>query len=565
MAYVTRRFAAGELIAQKYLLLNLLGRGASGVVFRARNIVAGNVLALKLLIDQTDSDSEEVKRFFRQARAINRIGHPNIVSVFDAGYAEAIPYIAMEYLSGESLAQVLDRGPRLPFAAASAIMLKVLDALAAAHRATIVHRDLKPANVFLHRLPGTSLPTVKLLDFGVAKIRDESESSVRTESGMILGTPDFLSPEQITGENEVDGRADLFAAGALTFELLTGRAPFHGPTIVATTYRIVHEATPTLAQAGGPDDPELEKVLARALCKRPDDRYPSAAEFARALEAISPEPCEREAALRELGVGLPAADDAGLFAVPRTSQAEVETVRNQPRSEASGHLPAAPKITARAPNPQGDTTRRKLSRSWAELPIVGRRRANPAPTGNVRGAALLAINRALATRYGGDVREDIIGAMPREAHSLFRGGAPSPDTWYPLAHLAAYLASANQIAVHDDADRWRALGYAGVETDLLTLLRSVRSQSDGYAALRVSLPVLAGLFDFGEWSLESTQDSLRVEASGFFRTPLSLHDWLAGVVEHAVRSTGQPYRLTLSRPSSEAEEGPIQFVATPIG
>ena len=240
MSYVTRRFSVGELIAQKYLLLHLLGRGASGEVFRARNIVAGNVLALKLLIEQTGSDSELVRRFFREARAINRIGHPNIVSVFDAGYADAVPYIAMEYLSGESLAQILDRVPRLPLAGTAAIMLQILDALAAAHKAGIVHRDLKPANVFLHASPG-SLPRVKLLDFGVAKIHEDGESSINTESGMILGTPDYLSPEQITGDCEIDGRSDLFAAGALMFELLTGQRPFHGPTFVATTYRVVHE------------------------------------------------------------------------------------------------------------------------------------------------------------------------------------------------------------------------------------------------------------------------------------------------------------------------------------
>src|ERR1017187_9578482 len=293
MPFVTRSFAAGDLIAQKYLLLHLLGRGASGEVFRARNILAGNVLALKLLIEETGRDSELVQRFFREGRAINRISHPNIVSVFDAGYADAIPYIAMEYLSGESLAQVLDRIPKLPFACVAAILLKVLDALAAAHKADIVHRDLKPANVFLQACSGAP-PRVKLLDFGVAKIHEDGESSIRTESGMILGTPDYLSPEQITADGEVDGRSDLFAAGSLMFELLTGRRPFHGPTFVTTTYRIVHEPVPSLAESGGPDDPDVAQILARALCKKRDERFTSAAEFAHHLEKIAPDDSARE-------------------------------------------------------------------------------------------------------------------------------------------------------------------------------------------------------------------------------------------------------------------------------
>jgi hypothetical protein len=175
------------------------------------------------------------------------------------------------------------------------------------------------------------------------------------------------------------------------------------------------------------------------------------------------------------------------------------------------------------------------------------------------------MDRAIATRYGGDVREDIVAALPREARDVFCAGAPSPDTWYALAQLTDYIASANHIAVHDEGVRWRALGYAGGETDLLTLLRSARGHVGGYAVLRVALPLLAGLFDFGEWSLESTTESLRMEITGFPLTPPSLHDWLAGVVEHAVRSTGLPFRLTLARPSANAEEGPIEIVATLAG
>jgi len=222
MPFVTRRFAVGELIAQKYLLLHLLGRGASGEVFRVRNTLAGNILALKLLMEEAGRDSELVQRFFREARAINRIGHPNIVAVFDAGYADTIPYLAMEYLAGESLAQLLERKRTLSVPCTVAILLGVLDALAAAHTADVVHRDLKPANIYL-QTTASGVPTVKLLDFGVAKIHEEGDTSIRTESGMILGTPDYLSPEQITADTEVDGRSDL---GRLLRRLMSDAPPW---------------------------------------------------------------------------------------------------------------------------------------------------------------------------------------------------------------------------------------------------------------------------------------------------------------------------------------------------
>ena len=564
MPLVTRRFTAGELIAQKYLLLHLLGRGASGEVFRARNILAGNVLALKLLIEDAARDSELVQRFFREGRAINRIGHPNIVSVFDAGYADAIPYIAMEYLGGESLAQVLDRIPKLPFASVAAILLKVLDALAAAHKADIVHRDLKPANVFLQACPGAA-PTVKLLDFGVAKIREGGESSIKTESGMILGTPDYLSPEQITADGEIDGRSDLFAAGSLMFELLTGRRPFHGPTFVTTTYRIVHEDVPSLVEAGGPDDPAIAQILARALCKNREGRFASAIEFACHLEKIAPEASVREAALRDLDVRLPTGCEQRWSGPPLTPPTGTETVPPATGSDTSKRFSAEPKVTAHGSPPRSEPLPRKLSRTWSDLPIVGRRRSSQPAVGNVRGTVLLAMDRAIATRYGGDVREEIVGVLPRETRDLFHAGSLSPEAWYGLPQIVAYLQSSNQVAVHDDAERWRALGYAGVETDLLTLLRSVRSQADGYVALRAALPVLSGLFDFGRWSLEGAPESLRIEAAGFAQTPSSLHDWLAGVIEHAARSTGRPYRVAVHRGAADVEGVSIEFTVALTG
>jgi serine/threonine protein kinase len=541
MPFVTRRFAVGELIAQKYLLLHLLGRGASGEVFRVRNTLAGNILALKLLMEETGRDSELVQRFFREARAINRIGHPNIVAVFDAGYADTIPYLAMEYLAGESLAQLLERKRTLSVPCTIAILLGVLDALAAAHTADVVHRDLKPANIYL-QTTASGVPTVKLLDFGVAKIHEEGDTSIRTESGMILGTPDYLSPEQITADTEVDGRSDLFAVGSVLFELLTGKRPFHGPSFVSTTFRIVHEAAPSLADAGGPDDPRLADILSRALNKSRDERYSSAAIFAKDLEQVCPDRAARETALRELGVKAPAQAENPDISARLTPPWGVEA-----------------KAAQQSQRPPARPLANKLRRTWSDLPIVGRRRSTPAVSGNVRGAVLLAIDRALTTRYGGDVREEIQSRLTREARDLFRD--LTSDRWFGLEPVATLLQAANHVAVHDDGARWRALGYASVETDLLTLLRSVRNQGDGAAALKAALPIISGLFDFGRWSLDGEASVMRIQATGFAQVPPSLRDWLGGVIEHAGRSTGHPYQVNVVLPS-DTEDAPVEFIVS---
>lgn len=550
MPFVTRRFGAGELIADKYLLLSLLGRGASGEVFRTRNVLAGKILALKLLIEETGRETDRVQRFFREARAINRIGHRNIVSVFDAGYADAVPYIAMEYLDGESLAHLLERKQSLPLPAAVAVMLEVLDALAAAHRAHIVHRDLKPANVFVQAVENGT-PQIKLLDFGVAKIREDDETSIKTESGTILGTPDYLSPEQITADSEVDGRADLFAAGSLLFELLSGKRPFHGPSFVATTYRIVHEPAPPLLEAESPAAAALAPILERALSKNPEQRYATAQDFARDLEQLCPDPTVRREALVGLDVRPTPSADAD-EARPRSRSTRPPTLEPD-EDPAAAPSPAPSPIPIPDEVPAGSALRRRLSRTWSDLPIVGKRKTGSVSAGNVRGTILLAIDRAIATRYGSDVREEILATVPRELREAMGAHAVRPDTWYGLAQVATYLEAANRVAVHDDRDRWQTMGYAGVETDLLTLLRNVRGQSETTGALRVGVSACSGLFDFGRWTIDEESDPLRILLAGFGHVPPSLIDWLAGVIEHAARAAGRPYRVTVARPAAGAD------------
>ncbi len=294
------KLTVGCVVADKYKLEERLGGGGMGDVYRAQHMLAGRTVAIKLLRRDYTGDQDLTRRLFLEAQAVNKIRHPAIVDVLDAGFADdERPYVVMEYLEGASLAQALSRVGRLDLATALAVVLPMLGALDAAHRHGIVHRDLKPENVYLADVDGEV--RVKLLDFGIAKVLDTpSDASPRTNTGVIFGTPDYLSPEQASGEVNLDGRSDLFAVGTVLFELLTGRRPFEAQTAIATAYRIVHVQAPTLASAGVSVPPVVQVALDTALAKRPDDRYSTASSFADALAPVVPGGASRRRLLRAL-------------------------------------------------------------------------------------------------------------------------------------------------------------------------------------------------------------------------------------------------------------------------
>ena len=293
-----RKLDVGALVAGKYRLRQRLGGGGMGEVFLATHELAGRDVALKLLRHDYAGDADLTRRFFQEAQAVNKIRHPNIVDVFDAGIADEGPYVAMEYLEGASLAQALSRVGRVNLPTALAVVMPMLAALEGAHRHGIVHRDLKPENVYL-AVVGDDV-RVKLLDFGIAKVLDQPGTSPRTNTGVIFGTPDYLSPEQASGEGSLDGRSDVFAVGTVLFELLTGKRPFEAQTAVATAYRIVHAPAPTLASMGVGIPERVQEILDTALMKGPEDRYQTAEAFADALAPLVPDAGARRRALRAL-------------------------------------------------------------------------------------------------------------------------------------------------------------------------------------------------------------------------------------------------------------------------
>lgn len=265
----------------RYRIERVLGRGAMGVVYQAHDPVIDRKVAIKRVsVDLLSGQerAEYVARFRREAQAAGRCAHSNIVAVYDFSTEEGDPFLVMEFVPGASLAEKLRDGTRYSAAEAVAVTLQVLDALACAHGLGIVHRDVKPGNILL--LPNAR---VKMTDFGIARF----DGSELTQHGAVIGTPSSMSPEQCRGE-EVDARSDLFSAGTVLHEMLTGARPFPGRNASEVIYRVLNAAPAGLESV----PPGLAAVLGRALAKEPRERFPTAEAMASALRTASQAPDE---------------------------------------------------------------------------------------------------------------------------------------------------------------------------------------------------------------------------------------------------------------------------------
>jgi len=265
----------------RYRILQILGKGAMGVVYLAHDPVIDRRVALKTLrLDlDTDLSAEFRERFLREARAAGRLNHPGIVTVHDVGEEPetGTVFIAMEFIEGRNLKELLGEGWRPEVTEAARIVAAVADALDYAHRMGVVHRDIKPANIIL-----APDGTPRITDFGVARL----ESSNLTVEGQFIGTPNYMSPEQVSG-GEVDGRTDIFSLGVVLFELLVGERPFAGNTIAEVTHKIVQQSPPIPSQVQATVPPALNPIVLKCLEKSPEARFSSASQLARALEAVA--------------------------------------------------------------------------------------------------------------------------------------------------------------------------------------------------------------------------------------------------------------------------------------
>jgi serine/threonine-protein kinase len=285
----------------RYEILDKLGEGAMGVVYRARDEGLGRVIALKMLSTELGDEEELHQRFHREAEAIGRLSHPNIVSVFDMGDVSGRLYMAMELLEGEDLRSLIAARAPVSLAEKVRIMAEICDGVGYAHTRGVVHRDIKPANIVV-----TSTGRVKLLDFGLARV---PAGETITQRGVILGTPDYMSPEQATGRG-VDHRTDVFSSGAVFYELLTMQKPFKGKTLHSVLYQIISEEPEAVLTLNAEVPGRLAATVHAMLRKDAARRPPS-------MEAVGREIHDIHASLRRSasrsalpGTDAPASDDA---------------------------------------------------------------------------------------------------------------------------------------------------------------------------------------------------------------------------------------------------------------
>ncbi len=273
----------GHTIADKYRLLEPIGAGGMGTVFRAEHLTLGSEVAVKLLTSGATASEAVLERFKREARAVAQLKTPNVVQVFDYGVHDGQPYMVMELLEGEDLEAVLVREGTVPLRRTAEILRQVCKGLTQAHAAGLVHRDLKPANLFLASVAGDEV--VKILDFGIAKHADLERSPVLTSNNAVLGSPLYMSPEQTRSER-VDARSDLWSLGVVLLEMLTGSSPFAGNGIGDVFVKICTAPIPLPSQLGVLA-PGLDEFFARALSRAPDQRFASAHELWRGFEQVA--------------------------------------------------------------------------------------------------------------------------------------------------------------------------------------------------------------------------------------------------------------------------------------
>ncbi len=368
-------WAGGILLGNTYLLGQRINLGGMGEVFEATHARLPGRYAVKILRPELLGNREAFARFCREAEVMSELRHPNVVQIYDFNTTpEGRPYFVMEHLEGRDLEARLTQSGPMPLPAAVRVVDAVASALATAHAHGIVHRDLKPANIFLVAIDGQIDELVKVLDFGISKIR--SAGTLLSSPTDMIGSPAYMSPEQARGAtDEIDGRSDQFALGAITYRMLTGFDPFQGDDIASLLYQVVHEEAPRLARTlpAWWDTRALQAVLDRALAKDPAQRFGGMMEMARAFEAASEQTLSHEISARgtvNLGATLIAAPPPPPLRPARTPAAAEERDRAAyAASEIEDSAPPirtpAPEVTERAEPSRAATPRPRLGRDFS--------------------------------------------------------------------------------------------------------------------------------------------------------------------------------------------------------
>jgi len=335
-----------SVIADRYHIVRKLGEGGMGAVYLGEHVKMGRKSAIKVMASSMAGDPEAIARFNREAANAARINHPNVCAIYDFGETpDGLIYLAMEFIEGESLGDVLDKEGVLPPARAVSILRQTADALQAAHDLGIVHRDLKPDNIMLSKGRGGA-DVVKVVDFGIAKAMSGDEGQQVTKTGLVVGTPEYMSPEQLSGD-VLDGRSDLYSLALVFYRLLTGTFPFPSESAQEMMIkRLTDDPLPLdAARPGAGYPPRLQQVMDRALARMPKDRYASAVQFAH--DAVA-------AAAGWDGANAASAEGATQVMSPPTAGGEA-SLQLAP-TEARGSGPPR-----RAPSPPTPTTPRPIT------------------------------------------------------------------------------------------------------------------------------------------------------------------------------------------------------------
>jgi serine/threonine protein kinase len=329
----------------RYEILEELGRGAMGTVYRAKDPAMDRVVAIKTIISlflASEQGSDFRERFYREARAAGALAHPGIVPVFDVGEHEGVPFLVMEFISGKTLASAVGKGERMTLDRVCEIGQKIAEALGYAHQHGVVHRDIKPANILLTSKEAYGIERPKITDFGVAKLA----AGHTTLTGQILGTPAFMPPEQFTGA-PIDGRADIFSLGVVLYLLATGEKPFPGESMTAVSYKVMHTEPVPPRKLNPSISLKLEGIILKCLAKNPDERYQTGEDLARDLGQL-------RTGSTSIGLNTPAPQVAAPGVDPNATL--YETL-----------LPAAPGPATTAKPPEPVATRKSTSNNLLVL------------------------------------------------------------------------------------------------------------------------------------------------------------------------------------------------------
>ena len=520
-----------------------------GHVFRAEDASTGRIVAIKLLLRELASNEDVNARLFQEATVLKTIAHPNIVEILSVDTSEHGPYITMEFLDGSSVGALLSTMGRFDEPTVATIMIPLLAALDAAHACGAIHRDLKPENMFVckERDGLGERGDVHLLDFGIAKLRElPAEGRPRTRTGIVFGTPDYLSPEQATGEGTLDGRSDLFSVGIVMYELLSGRRPFTASTAVATAFRIVHATPPSFESLGLSVSPEMKAVVRKLLAKSPIDRPATARDAMQLLLSFPVDPDQRSARLLRL---LHEADDK----------------------------------RRRGSRPPPLLHRDKASPGLG-VEAIGTRTHGLAPRTHgrcARGPVLASLDGSLERTRGEIDRERVVALLPDSHAEELRRGSPSLLDAFDIDVVRRYVETAARVLQLGE-EAFYEFGREAIDHELAPFVRTLVRPGDMTERIPRMVTIIRALFDFGAWTLTHRDETLTSPAprappdrpavrrrwmlrvTGYEVVPRYLRLWLVGVISAVLdRATAGVDQPSVREIRTEDQSLEIEVMANP--